>query len=316
MSAGLRALWTVRRGPWIFIFKLQQIVYILFWGQMGRSVWLQKHKFPPHTGRRPWYLLIVRLPGGGFHCVFSRCYYCYVCDGKKNKLSHTSRIVRSVTIPVVECWKLQHFCAAAEFLLGHADAAKQQVPVFICHLLEIRRNENTNLTHGDVFTHNWFPRYAALQLYGLLVDLVWTGLLSLAALNKHLLEVKEVGYVSRKINFTLQNSSKWNTSLLYKVSFVFLLLWHKTHWMKNASYIASSFIFFSQLHDPIIPHLAFFTFTANPKMMLSPFLSHLPPFLRAERRSHVPPGNNKRSKSQRTVSAKVGQGGAEVHRGL
>lgn len=97
---------------------------------------------------------------------------------------------------------------AAEFLSFRADAAKQQVPVFICHLLEIKQNENTNLTHGDVFTHNWFPRYAVLQLYGLLVDSVWTGLLSLAALNKHLLEGKKVGYVSRKIKFMLQNSSK------------------------------------------------------------------------------------------------------------
>lgn len=103
MSAGLRALWTVRWGPWIFIFKLQQITYILFWGQMGWYIWLQKRKFPPHTGRWPWYLLIVRLPGGGFHLVFSRYYY-YVCDRKKNKLSHTSRIVRSVTNPVVKCW--------------------------------------------------------------------------------------------------------------------------------------------------------------------------------------------------------------------
>lgn len=59
-----------------------------------------------------------------------------------------------------------------------------------------------------MFTHNWFPRYAVLQLYGLLVDLVWTGLLSLAALNKHLLEVKKVVYASHKIKFMLQNSSK------------------------------------------------------------------------------------------------------------
>lgn len=103
---------------------------------------------------------------------------------------------------------------------GPRGRCKATGPVFICHLLEIRRNENTNLTHGDVFTHNWFPRYAALQLYGLLVDLVWTGLLSLAALNKHLLEVKKVGYASRKIKFMLQNSSEWNTSLLYKVFFL------------------------------------------------------------------------------------------------
>lgn len=198
---------------------------------MGRYVWLQKRKFPPHTGQWPWYLLIVRLPGGGFHLVFSHYYYYYVCDGEKNKLLHASRIGRSVTIPVVKCWKLQHFYVAAEFLSGRADAAKQQVPIFICHLLEIRRNENTNLTHGDVFTHNWFPRYAVLQLYGLLVDLVWTGLLSLAALNRHLLEVKKVGYASRKIKFMLQNSSKMKQNnqvrtphSCTKVFFAFLLL--------------------------------------------------------------------------------------------
>lgn len=298
MSAGLRALWTVWRGPWIFIFKLQQIVYILFWGQMGRYVWLQKHKFPPHTGRWPWYLLIVWLPGGGLHLIFSRCYYYYVCDGKK--------------ISFKDCEKCYNFCGKmleiTTFLCSRwvpfrpCGRCKATGSVFICHLLEIRQNENTNLTHGDVFTHNWFPRYAALQLYGLLVDLVWTGLLSLAALNKHLLEVKKVSYASRKIKFMLQNSSKWNTSLSF-LSFCFfdtkLTGWKMPPKLLNFSHFL--------LTSPTDHHsLRFLHLCSQSKddAVTFPVIS-----LHSS-------GQNSDHTSQHTLSAKVGQGGAEVHCGL
>lgn len=64
--------------------------------------------------------------------------------------------------------------------------------------------ENTNWPQRATFVLNWFHRYAQLQLYGSLVDLVLTALLSLATSNKHLAGLKNLCYASQKSFHTLK----------------------------------------------------------------------------------------------------------------
>jgi len=60
----------------------------------------------------------------------------------------------------------------------------------------IREGKNTNLNHKAKFTLDWLQwdniRYAAVQLHGLLADLVVTGVLSLAVSNKLLPRLEKV----------------------------------------------------------------------------------------------------------------------------
>lgn len=101
------------------------------------------------------------------------------------------------------------------FLSHHVKIAKQQVPAFICHLF--RRQQKIPIWLTEPRLH-WFPKYAMLQLHDFLSDLVLTGLLFLAASNKHLLELKKLCYASQRSIHALKQFKVINNPICSVIS--------------------------------------------------------------------------------------------------
>lgn len=93
----------------------------------------------------------------------------------------------------------------------YINISKQQVPGFICHLFRIRQQKIVIQTRAK-FTLCWLHRdnirSVAVQLYGLLADLVLTGSISVSASNKFLLRSKKVYHTSKKATEALK-VKKW-----------------------------------------------------------------------------------------------------------
>lgn len=133
----------------------------------------------------------------------------FSCVEKRIQLIHTTRIVstRGIAIALVKCWKIKVLSLRIVFPWISFMPCKHCKATGSCLYLPSVKNkaaENTNWPQRATFVLNWFHRYAQLQLYGSLVDLVLTALLSLATSNKHLAGLENLCYASQKSFHTLK----------------------------------------------------------------------------------------------------------------
>lgn len=191
--------------PWIYImqFKFHD------WQLLKYLVKTIDYYSDCYNKRQLFYAYNIANLCPAYVVILWRCIFSFSCVEKRIYLIHTARIIsaRGIAVLLVKCSKIKVLSLTIVFPWVSLTPCKDCKATGSCLYLPSVKNkaaENTNWPHRATFVLNWFRRYAQLQLYGSLVDLVLTALLSLATSNKHLPGLKNLCYASQKSFHTLK----------------------------------------------------------------------------------------------------------------